>query len=443
MKTVEGVLQMKKWVALLFFAIILIGVSVPVSANAKQKTINTEIVCRSGEVLKCSFPYYSKWEIDEETLASSQIMMTTSKGDSVSIEVLSSYDDYEVGIFIQGLSDKKGRKKLTEYIRQNLGDFDGFKFKKDGNGKYLLIVDSGYYYSVLRPLDDDYLLVYTIETYVEKVSKTQRKRILSYAKNSEMTVEKNVKEKDKMSEMLPKGKWYDKNGNTMLEFDGENMYATWWSGMETPEEFKIKIIKEYDDYYIICVDGEYGTSFGIMSRLEIEDDGTLTAYEEILDGESHSYKFVPEDRIEAEKAVKDYSKNLPKTIESEKIESFSLVLRHYNVDKLGSGTYSWEISKNDEGKYVSEFSGMGPSYIIVHDTQEVDESFIKGLMELLKEEKVSENNGLFFSHDENDIEYSLYIRYESGEMISIRVGSKALDKWPINNEKFIEYVRSI
>ena len=82
---------------------------------------------------------------------------------------------------------------------------------------------------------------------------------------------------------------------------------------------------------------------------------------------------------------------------------------------------------------------MGSSYVIIQDTREVDNPFIKGLEELIKKEKVSENNGLFFSHDEDNVEYSLYIRYEDREKISIRVGSKALDKWPIDNEKFIEY----
>jgi len=50
---------------------------------------------------------------------------------------------------------------------------------------------------------------------------------------------------------------------------------------------------------------------------------------------------------------------------------------------------------------------------------------------------------LFFSHDKNDIEYSLYINFESDEYITIKVGSKALDKWPIDNEKLIEYAMSV
>ena len=440
---------MKRLLFIGFFVTLFIGFFVPVSVQAKQKTINTEIECDSGEVLECSFPYYSKWKIDKKTLNSDKIKLTTANDDDISIEIYSAYDEDDVGIVIQGLSDKKSTKELLKYLYElfEISDSEAFsnvfKVKKDTNGKYLLIVNMIESYSVMKVLDDEHVLMYTFESNSGKVSKTQRKRILSYSKKSKITVVKSNMEGNEMSDKLPEGKWFDKNGNTMLEFKGDKMYATWWSGMEEPEEFKVKIVKEYDNNYIVCVGGEYGSSFGIMSRLQIEDDGTLTAYEEILDGESHRYKFVPEDRIEAERAVKDFSKDMPKTIESKEIASFSLVLCHYNVKDLGSGTYSWEIRKDDEDKYISEFSGMGSSYVIMRDTQEVNETFMKGLLELIEEEKVAENNGLFFSHDENDVEYSLYIRFESGERITIRVGSKALDKWPIDNEKFIDYAFSI
>lgn len=244
-------------------------------------------------------------------------------------------------------------------------------------------------------------------------------------------------------EGMPTGKWYDKNGNTVLEFVGNKMYVYWWTGMETPEEFDVAIEKTDYTTYIYNMNGEYGKSFDIMSRLEIKEDGTLSAYEEILDGESHSYKFVPEDRIEEERAVKDFSSDMPKTIESRAIKNFQLCLNHYYIEGLGEGTYSWEIRKNDEGKYESIFDGMGPSYIIIQYKQEVDDAFMEGVLKLLDDEKVAENNGLFYSHDKNNTEYDLYITFESHERITVRVGSKALDKWPIDNEKFIEYAMSI
>ena len=242
---------------------------------------------------------------------------------------------------------------------------------------------------------------------------------------------------------MPTGKWYDKNGSTILEFKGSKMYAIWWSGMEEPEEYDVAIEDEGYAKYIINTHDEYGKGFGIMSRLEIREDGTLSAYEEILDGESHNYKFVPEDKIEEERAVKDFSTEMPKVIESRDIKNFQLTLSHYYIEDLGEGTYSWEIKKNEDGKYVSEFSGMGPSYVIIRDSQEVDNSFIEGVLKLLDDEKVAENNGMFFSHDENDSEYYLYITFDSREKIYIRAGSKALDKWPLDNKKFIDYAMSI
>ena len=212
--------------------------------------------------------------------------------------------------------------------------------------------------------------------------------------------------------------------------------------METPEEFDIAIEKNNDETYIYNAGSDY-KSFGIMSQLQIRDDGTLRAYEEILDGESHSYKFVPEDRIEEEKAVKDFSKDMPKEIQSTEIKSFSLYLDHYYIESLGSGNYTWNVKKNEDGGYISEFEGMGPSYVIIQDRQEVDDSFVEGLMKLIEDNKVIENNGMFYSHDENDTEYSLYITYESRERVYIKVGSKALDKWPVDNGEFIAYAMSI
>ena len=44
---------------------------------------------------------------------------------------------------------------------------------------------------------------------------------------------------------------------------------------------------------------------------------------------------------------------------------------------------------------------------------------------------------MFYSHDESDTEYSLYVKYESGEKLRLRVGSKALGKWCVDNDKFM------
>ena len=209
---------------------------------------------------------------------------------------------------------------------------------------------------------------------------------------------------------MPKGKWYDKNGSTMLEFKGNKMYAYWWANMDEPEEFDVKIEKsQYGNEYILNAKGEYGGGFGIMSRLEIEEDGTLSAYEEVLDAEGHNYKFVTEDKIEEEMAVKDFSSDKPKVIESKDIKSFSLYLHHYSSEKLYSGSYSWEIKKKADGKYEFKFDGMGSSYVIIQYDQEVEGAYVQGLQKMIDEAELAGYNGMFFSHDKSDVEYSMYI----------------------------------
>ena len=71
------------------------------------------------------------------------------------------------------------------------------------------------------------------------------------------------------------------------------------------------------------------------------------------------------------------------------------------------------------------------------------EQYPRSVLKLIEDNKVIENNGMFYSHDENDTEYSLYITYESRERVYIKVGSKALDKWPVDNGEFIAYAMSI
>ena len=239
------------------------------------------------------------------------------------------------------------------------------------------------------------------------------------------------------------GKWCDINGDTVIEFDGSKMYALWWEQQEERDEYNIEY--EKTDYGVTYIKNankdEY--SFGIMSSLELRGDGDLYAYEEILDGEGHSYHFVPESKAAEGKAVKDFSADNPKTIESKDIESFCISLKHYSPEGLDSANYSWEVRKNDKGKYESDFTGMGSDYVVIQDTKEVDDDFVKGLQAMIDEDKLAEKNGYFFSHNENDIEYSLYVSYASGERLSIKVGSKAVDKWFIDSEKYINYARSL
>lgn len=245
------------------------------------------------------------------------------------------------------------------------------------------------------------------------------------------------------SKGLPEGKWCDINGETTLEFSGGRMYVKWWDGQKDRDKYKVKLRTDGSGSRYIVNAGRNEYSFGVMSDIEIRDDGTLAAFEEIMDDEGHVYRFVPESRAEEERAVKDLSDDMPGSIDSKEIEYFSLSLRHYKAPGHDSGSYSWTVEKSDDGSYESEFDGMGSSYVIISDSRKVDEDFVDGIQRLIEEENLAEHNGMFYSHNRSDTEYSLYVKYESGEKLSLRVGSKALDKWCVDNDRFMEYAMSI
>ena len=236
---------------------------------------------------------------------------------------------------------------------------------------------------------------------------------------------------------LVRGKWCDVYGNTVLEFDGDKMKVTY--GKYT-EEYTVRARGEYDTTYIENADGS--GSFGIMSTLTVSEDGTLLAYEEILDADGHRYVFVRESEIDEYRAVKDFSTNKPKEIESDEIVSFSLSLSYYKPDELDGGRYSFYVHE-DEGEYYSEFEGRGDSYVIIQDKRKVKKSFIKKLVKLIKKGNLCEHNGEFFSQMKNDVKNSLSVTYASGERLSIRAGSGALDRWCVNNDKFMELAMSV
>jgi hypothetical protein len=103
------------------------------------------------------------------------------------------------------------------------------------------------------------------------------------------------------SKDIPQGTWCDADGDTILEFKGSKMYVKWWEGQKGTDKYRIAL-KTSDSgtrYIVNAGKNEYG--FGVMSDLEIRDDGTLSAFEQILDGEGHVYRFVPDERVEEER----------------------------------------------------------------------------------------------------------------------------------------------
>lgn len=220
------------------------------------------------------------------------------------------------------------------------------------------------------------------------------------------------------------GHWVDVNGNTTLDFKGDKLTISFSSYHKT---VRIKVESEYSTKVI--KPAKEGEHFDLLSDITIKEDGLLTAYEEVLDAEGHSYRFVREEALEKEKEIIDLSEDLPKSIGSDEIESFSLSFSNtygsYDLDEhWESGYYSWEIEK-DGDRYEMSFRISGDSYIVLDFKEAVDEAYVKGLAALIKELKIPENNGYYKKNNVSRPGYSFYVTYGSGEKLTIRAEGDA------------------
>lgn len=195
---------MKRFLSVLILFSMFVGLfTVPANAKAKTKTLKNEV--GDGyyvEKATCTIPYYSKWKLDKETLNSEELIFKTSDASEISVRVLDYDYDTEVGMFIICLSDKKYKDKLMDYLARDFGEqpmspemlAKVYSIKKDGHGKYMLLVNLDDRYSVIRPLDGNHLLVYAIDTFAGKVTKSQKSKIVSYAKKASIESSSSVKD---------------------------------------------------------------------------------------------------------------------------------------------------------------------------------------------------------------------------------------------------------
>lgn len=238
------------------------------------------------------------------------------------------------------------------------------------------------------------------------------------------------------------GKWFDVNGETVLDLSGSKLTVTWrqWSDTYTVH------LEQNGDLRYIANDKDY--DFGVMSRLQIRDDGSLEAYEQILDGEGHDYKFVREEQLAAEKEILDKSKDLPKTIDSREIEDFSLSLKidgiSYGIDEdWPQGSFSWTLEKLEDGTYDMMVDIMGPSYIALRCQKKVDAAFAQGLADLIRELELPALNGYYKTNNVRSHSYYLYVKYASGEKLEIGASGDAADTCPFDVNALMAYVKDL
>jgi hypothetical protein len=187
---------MKKALSLIIILCVVVSIlTVPADAKSDSKT-KTITMYLEGEIrgvqVNCEVPYYSKWKVPKETVTGRSMEFTTSKDETVTVAVLDAEDEDDAKLLCKYLTKKKYKKQLFAYLCDgfsiNIKDADKyFKLKKDGNGKYMIIIDLDDQYGVLRAIDGSNVFMYFTETDKGSVSASLKKKLISYTK--QVTIE--------------------------------------------------------------------------------------------------------------------------------------------------------------------------------------------------------------------------------------------------------------
>ena len=239
-----------------------------------------------------------------------------------------------------------------------------------------------------------------------------------------------------------RGRWVDLNGDTVLELSASRMTVRYgqWS-----ESYSVKL-EDQGWRQVIVNAKEEGYGFGLLSELTVEEDGSLTAWEQVLDAEGHQYHFMREKDLAAQREIKDLSTDAPKTIESTEITDFELVFYNsygsYGLgDEWPSGRYDWELRREEDGSFtMSLFVGTG-SYIGMNYRETVPEDYVRGLAERIVELGIPAQNGY---HRRNEVarhDWSLYVRYASGEKLSLAAEGDAAASCPFDLAGLMDYAK--
>ena len=234
-----------------------------------------------------------------------------------------------------------------------------------------------------------------------------------------------------------RGHWVDVNGNMVLDVRGSKLTVTGpWNNI-----YNVKMETEGD--ITLLANKKDGGLFGSMSPLEVCDDG-LYAYEQVLDADGHMYHFVREEDLPKYTEIRDLSTDAPKSIESNKLTSFSLVFYNsggsYGLDpEFFKGTYSWTLERTENGVCHMSFRVMGDSYIACDFDGDVKESYAVGLARLLEDAGIEALNGYYWKNDVRARGWSLWAEYASGETLSLMAAGEAAAECPFDLPRLIDY----
>lgn len=235
------------------------------------------------------------------------------------------------------------------------------------------------------------------------------------------------------------GHWVDVNGPTTLDISGNTMVmrAGDWS-----QTYRIKVEDIEGVAFIQNTDPEAPYFFS-MQDIKIDEDGSLSSRDMVLDAPGHYYRFVREENLPAELEIKDLSKDLPKEINSEELQTFSLVFTNqygsYGLDpQWPQGAYSWEITREGDTCKM-KFRITGPSYIVLDFSETVSEKYVAGLAKLLKKQNLPQLNGYYHKNNVDRPGYYLSACYTSKEKLTIRAEGTAADTCVFDLAPLLEY----
>lgn len=235
------------------------------------------------------------------------------------------------------------------------------------------------------------------------------------------------------------GEWSDLNGSTKMFLRDDQL--TVQEG-EYSQNYTVVLIKEGNRPVLA---NKNGRGFGFMSDLEIREDGSLVGWEMVMDADSHSFHFMREEQIAAEKEIVDLSTEMPKTIESMQIRDFSLNFcttdgRGYGLDEsLGGAAYGWTITRQEDGSYWMDFSQSYASYMGIGFHGTVSEEYVAGLAEKINELGLPSLNGYHMKNNVSLPGYCVSVDYESDESLLILAEGNAADECVFDLPALVDY----
>ena len=238
------------------------------------------------------------------------------------------------------------------------------------------------------------------------------------------------------------GRWVDVNSDAVLE--GKESRVKLSSGSWS-EAYPYTLVTE-NGYSELRGKGSSG-ELGILSAIQVMRDGSLSAYEMVMDGASHHYHFVREADLAAMLEIKDLSRDLPKGIDSREVTAFSLSFQNYGssygLEGWPSGLYLWELEPGEEGAWVLSLRAMGDSYVALSVREQVDEAFMLGLDQRIRDLGISEHNGYRRENEVDRPGWYLWVKYASGEKLELSADGDAAKDCVFDLAGLMEYVRPL